>query len=150
MLLDTLQNPKVRSTAEDTTYLHHIAWRYQASTRLEAPSLMARSEGVIQATREKNVITIPTQLWTLRVTVMTGLARRAYWYNCGMCVIGVTKHIMICFETCSPRWMKTIHSTVYWDQESMANQVIDHRGEPTVIILLNWHSIKPTPNDLSL
>jgi hypothetical protein len=82
-----------------------------------------------------------------------GWARHFRRCNDGMNIMGVTNHFLI---DLSPASQDETHAYTsfffffFFDQESMDRQVTSPRGEPTTIMLLNEHCIKPIPNDLSL
>lgn len=71
-------------------------WRHQAGPDLKDSSLLAGFivlESAVHSTRGKNHHL--TWLWSLRATTMTGLARHAHQYNCGMNIMVVTNHFLI-------------------------------------------------------
>lgn len=63
-------------------------------------------------------------------------------------VMGVTDHFLLGFTVHSTKWNP--HLVPWSAQEAVARQIIDPRRKSTIIIQLNGHSIKLTPNDLSL
>lgn len=85
-----------------------------------------------------------TQAWSLWSKITTGLVGRAYWCNSVMNIMGVTNQFsFIWLKVCSKRWNPYLAPLL--GQRPMAREIINHKKEPTSIILINRHSIKPIP-----
>lgn len=93
-----------------------------------------------------------SQLWTLSIRIMSGLAGQVHWCNSGMNLIGTANHFVVEFKFHS--YVQQLH---YWRQESEIRQITGPIGELTTIfkvfknILLihcEFHNIQPNSSPL--
>lgn len=73
-----------------------------------------------------------TQPWSLKTIIKTYIARYSHGWNSGMIVMEVNLQFPIGFQACSTGRNACLAS----DQESMAGELISHRGKPTTIYYL--------------
>lgn len=151
MLMVSLQNSAVRSSAEDTTHLSHRTWRNKVGTDLGTSHPLTTFHNAGRRSScymlpGRKVITNPIYLWTLWATIITGQARHTHWCNSGTNITGIIKYFLTAFEFHSIRWNPypgtTIRPRIY------GLQVVGPLGKSTTIILSIGKSTKATPNDL--
>ena len=88
----------VETWLRQTASLKTPPWKNSAGTDPEVSPLLDNFHNVGKSyacQRRRETTTTLIQLWTLGATIMTGLARYAYWCNSGMDIIWVTNHFPI-------------------------------------------------------
>lgn len=128
----------------------HWTWRNQPVSNLEASPWWVSFHSMERCNayyhKREGMISV-IQLWTLWATGISSLGTHAQNCNSGIYVTGIISHFLAEFKSHSKKIKPKFDVFIY---TTMIRQVLGSPGTNTTIILLNWHSIKMIPNNLSL
>lgn len=78
-------------------------------------------------------------------------ASEVYWWNSGISIIGVSKHLLnLWFNLMTATQVQTLSWHCYLSYELMTRNVMGPKRKPAIILLLSEHIIKPTSTELWL
>lgn len=151
LFLVTLQSISVRLLLK-TPHMWIRTGYNQDGTEMEVLSLLTTFHSIqrCQARYGKSKLVINHKhMWTLWDTIMTGLARHAYWCNNSINIIGVITHFLGDFIPTPQYETQTLHPFQTWNLWLIRNTWA-MCGKPITILMLNGYNTILTSNALSL